>query len=120
MKRTGPTNPVLQGLIHELKKNSSEQSVSLWKRVAVDLERPSRQRRAVNLSRINRFAKENEVIVVPGKVLGTGTLSQKLTIAAYQFSKGAKEKIEQSGSIAVSLTDLSKGNPKGKGIRIMG
>ena len=60
MKRTGPTNPLLQDLIGELKKRSNEQSVNLWKRIASDLERPTRNRRAVNLSRINRNTKENE------------------------------------------------------------
>ncbi|MCH8329219.1 MAG: 50S ribosomal protein L18e, partial [Nanoarchaeota archaeon] len=98
MKRTGPTNPLLQELIGELKKRSNEQSVNLWKRVALDLEKPTRQRRVINLSRISRYTKENETIIVPGKVLGSGTLNQKLTISAYQFSEQAKDKIEKVGA----------------------
>ncbi|MCH8066984.1 MAG: 50S ribosomal protein L18e [Nanoarchaeota archaeon] len=120
MKRTGPTNPLLQDLIGELKKRSNEQSVNLWKRVALDLERPTRNRRAVNLSRINRYTKENEVIVVPGKVLGSGNLNHKLTISAYQFSEQAKDKLEKNGSQIVNLLDLSKEKPNGKKIRIIG
>ena len=119
-KRTGPTNPLLQNLIQELKKRSSEQSVNLWKRIALDLEKPTRQRRVVNLSRINRHTKENDIIVVPGKVLGSGTLNHKLTIAAYQFSQGALEKLEKAGSTIVPLLELSKENPNGKRIRIIG
>ena len=119
-KRTGPTNPLLQQLIHELKKRSSEQSVNLWKRVALDLEKPTRQRRAVNLSRINRFTKENETIIVPGKVLGTGMLNHKLTISAYQFSDQAKDKLEKTGVQIVPLLELSKEKPNGKKIRIIG
>jgi large subunit ribosomal protein L18e len=115
-----PTNPLLQNLIHELKKRSNEQSVNLWKRVALDLEKPTRQRRVVNLSRINRYTEENEVIVVPGKVLGTGSLNHKLTIAAFQYSDGAKEKLEKSKSTVVSLLELSKESPSGKKIRIIG
>lgn len=120
MKRTGPTNPALQGLITVLKKRSIEQNVNLWKRVAYDLERPSRQRRAVNLSRIDHYTNENEIIVVPGKVLGSGALNKKLTISAYQYSDGAKEKITKAGSKIISLTDLSKESPQGKKIRILG
>ena len=120
MKRTGPTNPLLKDLIGELKKRSNEQSVNLWKRVALDLERPTRNRRAVNLSRINRYTKENEVIVVPGKVLGSGNLNHKLTISAYQFSEQAKDKLEKNGSQIVNLLDLSKEKPNGKKIRIIG
>lgn len=120
MKRTGSTNPLLRDLIGELKKRSNEQSVNLWKRIALDLEKPTRQRRVVNLSRINRHTKENEVIVVPGKVLGAGDLDHKLTISAYQFSDQAKYKLEKAGSKVVSLLDLSKEKPNGKKIRIIG
>jgi len=120
MKRTGPTNPLLQDLIGELKKRSNEQSVNLWKKIASDLERPTRNRRAVNLSRINRYTKENEIIVVPGKVLGSGMLNHKLTISAYQFSEQAKDKIEKANAKIISLLELSKDKPNGKRIRIIG
>ena len=120
MKRTGPTNPLLRDLIGELKKRSNEQDANLWKRIALDLEKPTRQRRAVNLSRINRHTKENEVVVVPGKVLVSGDLNHKLTISAYQFSEQAKDKLEKSGAQIVSLLELSKEKPDGKNIRIIG
>ena len=120
MKRTGPTNPLLQELIGELKKRSNEQSVNLWKRVALDLEKPTRQRRIVNLSKISRYTKENEIIVVPGKVLGSGMLNHKLTISAYQFSDQAKDKIEKAGAKIIPLLELSKEKPDGKKLRIIG
>ncbi len=119
-KRTGPTNPILLGLIEELRKKGNEQKVAIWKRVANDLERPTRQRRVVNLSSISRYTKENEIVVVPGKVLGSGDLNHKITISAFQFSGGAKEKIEKAGAKIVPLLELSKENPNGKRIRIMG
>jgi len=119
-KRTGPTNPVLMGLIVELKKRSGEQNANLWKRIAMDLEKPTRQRRVVNLSSLNLHTKENDIVVVAGKVLGAGNLEHKLTISAFQFSDGAKEKIEKVGAKIVPLLELSKENPSGKGIRIMG
>jgi len=120
MKRTGTTNLLLKNLIMELKKKSNEQSVNLWRRIATDLEKPTRQRRVVNLSRINRHTKENEIIVVPGKVLGSGSLNHKLTISAYQFSDQAKYKIEKAGAKIVSLLELSSVKPNGKKIKIMG
>ncbi|MBW2980214.1 50S ribosomal protein L18e [Candidatus Woesearchaeota archaeon] len=120
MKSTGPTNPNLLGLIGELKKQSIEQKISLWKRIAVDLEKPTRNRRIVNLSKIDKCAKENETIIVPGKVLAGGALNQKLTIAAFKFSGAAKEKIQKSGSKIVQLSELLKESPKGKKVRIIG
>jgi len=120
MKRTGPTNLLLKNLIMELKKRSKEQSVNLWKRIATDLEKPTRQRRIVNLSRISRFTEENDVVVVPGKVLGSGALNHKLTISAFQFSEQAKDKIEKTGAKMIPLLELSKEKPNGKKIRIIG
>ena len=118
--RTGPSNPMMQSLIQELRKTGSEQNIGLWKRVADDLEKPTRQRRVVNLSRINRYTKENETIVVPGKVLGSGILGHKLTIAAFSFSSGALEKINQANAKAITIHDLMKEPVKGKRVRIIG
>lgn len=120
MKPTGPTNPLLKELIKELKKASIEQDVAIWKRVASDLEKPTRNRRIVNLSRINRYTKENETIVVPGKVLGSGELNHKLNVSAYKFSESALEKLQKIGAKATSLKELIKENPKGKKIKIIG
>jgi len=113
-------NPRLGNLIKELKKKSIDEKVKLWKRIASDLEKPSRQRRIVNLSRINRYTKENETIIVPGKVLGSGLLEHKLAIAAFDFSISAKEKIKSSGSEAISIEELMTKPVKGRRVRVIG
>jgi len=113
-------NLQLQSLIVELKKASIEKDVKLWKRIASELEGPTDSRRAVNLSRIDKYARSNEIVVVPGKVLSMGNLSKKITIAAYTFSKPAKEKITSSGGKAITIYDLLKDNPKGSKVRIIG
>ena len=64
--------------------------------------------------------KENETIIVPGKVLGSGILNHKLIISAYQFSEQALDKLEKSGAKIVPLLELSKEKPDGKKIRIIG
>lgn len=107
-------------LVNDLKKASIDQQVNIWKKVAYNLEKPTRGRRIVNLSKINRFTKENDIIIVPGKVLGSGMLDHKLTISAYQFSTSALEKISKIGGKIVPLTDLLKESPKGKKIKIIG
>ena len=115
-KRTGPTNPLLVTLIRELKKASTKEDVGIWKRVANDLSKPSRQRREVNLSHLSKHTKAKEQIVVPGKVLGAGDLDHELTVAAWQFSEAAKKKVKH----AISIEELLKKNPKGKDVRIIG
>ncbi|MDP2749216.1 MAG: 50S ribosomal protein L18e, partial [Nanoarchaeota archaeon] len=79
--RTGPSNQNLRKLIIDLKKLSIEQSADIWKRIADDLERATRNRRLVNLSRINRYAAANETLIVPGKVLASGDITFKINIA---------------------------------------
>jgi len=118
MKRTGPTNFQLNNLIKELRIKSKE--ANLWKRVANDLEKPTRQRRIVNLSKIDRCTKENEVIVIPGKVLGSGLLNHKLTIAAYSFSESALDKLKKIDAKALLIEDFVKESIKGKKVRIIG
>ena len=120
MKRTGPVNINLRNLIVELRKTATAEKVALWTRVADDLEKSSRQRRAVNLSRINKCAKENEVIIVPGKVLASGELDHKVTVSAFNFSEEAVNKIKAAKADIMTISELLKKNPKGKKVRIIG
>jgi large subunit ribosomal protein L18e len=117
--RTGPTNPELTNLIIDLKRLSIEQNKKIWKRIACDLEKPTRQRRIVNLVKISRYANDNETIIVPGKVLAGGDLTKKTTIAAFQFSGSAEEKINKIGR-AITIKELIEKNPKGNNVRIIG
>ena len=119
MKRTGPTNLELRNLIEELKKKSREHEVNIWKRVADDLEKPARQRRIINLYKINKFTKENETVIIPGKVLSVGDLDHNVTVAAFSFSGSALDKINKIGR-AISINKLIQEDPKGKRIRILG
>ncbi|MBI4448683.1 50S ribosomal protein L18e [Candidatus Woesearchaeota archaeon] len=118
--RTGPSNQHLHALIAHLKKESHTHDTPLWHRLAEDLARPARQRRSVNISRIERYATKDDIVVVPGKVLGTGTLSQAVTVAAWQFSESAKTQIEKAKGKALTIIDLIKQNPKGQHVRIIG
>ena len=117
--RIGPTNEYLVALIKLLKKASFENKVNIWKTIALELERSTRQRREVNLDRINRVCDENETIIVPGKVLATGELDKKVTVAAFRFSEAALGKINKKGK-AISIEELLKINPKGSKVRIIG
>ena len=120
VKRTGPTNPHLQQLIRDLRKLSSQKQVKLWKRIAEDLERPTRIRRRVNLYRVEKYLGDGETALIPGKLLSLGNLTKKVEIAAYQASAQAKEKIQKAGSKFLTLQELMKKNPQGKKIRIIG
>tara|TARA_Y100000034_G_C6809105_1_gene363500 strand:+ start:150 stop:509 length:360 start_codon:yes stop_codon:yes gene_type:complete len=119
MKRTGPQTLTLRNLIRELNTLGKKNKVKLWLRIANDLEKPTRIRRTVNLYKIDKFTKDGETALIPGKVLSVGDLTKKLTIAAYQFSKTAEEKINKTGK-AIKIQELLKSNPEGKKVRIIG
>jgi len=113
-------NEQLQSLNVELKKKSAEEKVNIWRKVADDLERPTRIRRIVNLSKINQLVREDEIALVPGKVLGGGDLEKKVTVAAFNFSKQAVDKIKSKNGKAIHISELIKSNPKGSKVRIVG
>ena len=119
-KRTGPTNLHMAALISDLKKKAIESKESIWKRIACDLEKSTRLRRVVNLSRIDRVTKKDELIIVPGKVLGSGMLNHPVTIAAWSFSDSALDKMKETNAKAMSIQDIMKESAKGKRIRIIG
>jgi large subunit ribosomal protein L18e len=113
-------NPQLQELIIELKKASIQNDAPVWKRIATILEGSTQRRPVVNLSKIEKYARDEEIILVPGKVLSMGILTKKITIAAHTFSHSAVEKIKASGSKAITLHELLKKNPDGSKVRILG
>lgn len=112
---TGPSNYYQRKLIRELWKTKRR----IWRKVSKKLSGPRRNRVEANLYRINKVTKNNDVIVVPGKVLGIGDLDHKLTIACVSYSDNAKKKIEDSGSKLISVEELLEKNPDGKKVKII-
>src|SRR3989338_1139816 len=102
--RTGATNEELKQLLAELNQRGHKDNSPLLLRIASDLNMPSRNRREVNLSRINRYTKSGDTVVVPGKVLASGNLDHTVTIAAWRFSQQALDKIAKSKSKAMQIS----------------
>jgi len=119
-KSSRKTNPMLISLIQELKKQSNEKDVALWKDIAVRLEKSSKNWPEVNLDRISRYTSEKEIALIPGKVLSDGDLTKKVSIAAWSFSQKAEEKIKKAGGKTMTIEELMKAYPDGKNIRILG
>ena len=114
------THPNLVKLIELLFKASAENKAKIWKDIAERLARPKRLYAEVNVSKIERYAKEGETILVPGKVLGGGRITKAVTVAALSFSDSARRKIESVGGKCLTISQLIEMNPRGSGVRIMG
>ncbi|MEM3356946.1 MAG: 50S ribosomal protein L18e [Candidatus Bathyarchaeia archaeon] len=119
MKEIKSTNPELVQLILFLKKQSREKNVAIWLDVAKYLAKARRQRVAVNLSRINRYTQKSDVVVVPGKILGAGSLDHAITVAAFGASEKAKEKLAAAKAKYLSIPELVETNPKGSNVKII-
>jgi large subunit ribosomal protein L18e len=113
-KIAGPSDYYVRKLIRDLWKTKRR----IWKKISKKLSGPRSNRVEANLYRINKKTKNNEIIVVPGKILGVGDLDHKLTIACLSTSGSAKKKIETSGSKLISIGELLELNPKGENIKI--
>jgi large subunit ribosomal protein L18e len=117
--KSGPTDPNTRALINALRKSSTKHNVGIWKRVAELIARPARQRATVNIGKISRHTSTGDIIVVPGKVLGSGNLSHKVTVAALNASTSARTVIIGAGGSLISINELLTQSPKGKGVTII-
>ena len=114
------TNQVVLQMARELKNASKKNKAPIWLRLAELALKPSSARRIVNVGQIEKFTKNNDVIVVPGKVLGTGNLTHKITLFSFSISNSGAQKILSSGGKILSLSELVENNPTGKGVKIVG
>jgi len=116
MKKLTKTNSNLIKLVKELKEHSSSQKTEFWKKIALELNKPTRKTRTVNLSKIEKYSNDKETVLIPGKVLGDGELKKDITVSAFQFTESAKNKIKSK----LTIRELLQKNPTGKGVRILG
>jgi len=113
------TNPNLIGLIDRLLEISAKNEAKIWRDIAEMLSKPRRNQAEVNVSKLQRYLKNGEIAIVPGKVLGTGRVEKPLKVAAFAFSGRAREKIEAAGGKCMDILQLANENPKGTGVRII-
>lgn len=114
------TNQVVLQMANELKKASKSNEAPIWNRLAEYATKPSRAHRHININRIDKLTKDSDIVVFPGKVLGTGSLSHKITLFAFSISNSAAAKILEAGGKIVTHSDLIKQNPTGKGVVLLG
>ncbi len=119
MVKSGPTDPNTRALVNALKKASTKYNIGIWKRVAELIVRPARNRAAVNVGKIGRHTNDGDIVIVPGKVLGSGVLPHKVTVAALNASTTARSIIVASGGTLITINELLNNHPKGTGVMII-
>jgi large subunit ribosomal protein L18e len=104
----------------DLKKASTKNDAPIWAKLAEYALKPSIARRDINLNRIAQLTKDNDTVVFPGKVLGTGDISHKITLYSFSISDSAAKKIIEKGGKLISYSKLIEENPTGKEVVLLG
>jgi len=113
-------NQMVIQMAKQLKTASSKNDAPIWSKLAQLVQKPSSAKKVVNLTQINDRSKENDAIVVPGKILATGNIDHKITICSFSISSSAAKKIIQSGGNVFSFSEMIEKFPTGKGVSIIG
>jgi large subunit ribosomal protein L18e len=119
LNNKGRTDPKKVTLIRNLKGVAAENRARIWSLLAAELSKSNRQRTIVNLSHLNRISSPGEYLLIPGKVLGAGSLDHNINIAAEAFSLTAQAKIKKAGGQCLTIEELIEKNPKGSQVRII-
>ena len=114
------TSQVVIQMAKDLKRASTKNNAPIWAKLAEYALKPSVARRNINLYRIGQLTKENDIVVFPGKVLGTGNIPHKINLCSFSISDSAASKVLESGGKLVSYEDLIEKNPSGKGVILLG
>jgi large subunit ribosomal protein L18e len=111
---------LIQDNICTLRRAFKKNKAPIWRALERELSRPRRNRREVNIGTLAEKTDDGQVIVVPGKLLGSGEIGHKLTVCAITISESASKKIIAGGGKLVSLSSLVEHFPEGKGVRLIG
>lgn len=87
---------------------AGDKNSKLWKYVYWLASKPRRTRVSVNLAKIDKYSAVSENVVVPGKVLGVGSVSKSLNIAAIEYSKDSIRKLKEAKCNVVEISDMMK------------
>lgn len=113
-------NPILNSAIYTLRQAYRKSDSPIWLAAMEYLLKSSARRPSVNVGKISRLTKEDDLVLVPGKVLGGGIILHKVTVGAYSFSEKGSWKIRKAGGKAMPLSKFIKKFPDGKGVILIG
>jgi large subunit ribosomal protein L18e len=107
------TNPEVVELLRLARKNKA------WAHLVKIISGPTRLYSSINLEQIDRKTSAGDTVVIPGKVLSAGNLTNKIRICALSISKSAMHKLKETKSEYCTIAHEIKINPKAAGIKIL-
>lgn len=113
-------NSVTYAMARDLKKAAREHNAPIWTRLAREALKPSSARRTVNLNKLSRFTSDGDAIFFAGKVLGTGSITHKITLGSFSISNTASRKVLAAGGEVCKYQEMINVYPTGKGVALLG
>jgi large subunit ribosomal protein L18e len=113
-------NTAIDNTIWTLRRAFKNNKAQIWKALEYELSSRRSNRREVNVGRLSDITKDGDVVIIPGKLLGSGVIDHKLTICTFSISEGAAKKTLEAGGKIITLDRLIEKYPDGKGVRIIG
>ncbi len=106
-----------QKLIENLYKLSKDKKKDIYSVVARILESSTRKQPSKNLFNLQKMTCvfDEDIVVIPGKLLGTGNLEKKITIYCLNASESAKKKFKG----IKTLKDFCKDNVDYKKVKLI-
>ena len=98
----------LKKAIADVKSAGSSKNGGMANYLVKLMSRPKRARVGVNIAKLEKFAGAGENVIVPGKVLGRGSMTKKINVAAVVYSGDAESKLRKAGCTIVDMKDMVK------------
>jgi large subunit ribosomal protein L18e len=114
------SNPIINETLKKLESVPKEQNKTFWIGIIEMISRPNSRRPVVNVGKISQLTKENDVVLIPGKILGGGLVDHAITVGALFMSKAAGKKIATAGGSVLNLVEFAEKYADGSGIIVMG
>ena len=113
-------NQIVIQMIKELKNASKKNDAPIWLKLAKSALKSNSNQKTINLKKIDANSDDGNAVIIPGKVLGTGRISHKITLSSFSISNSAAKKIKESGGEVLKFSDMIERFPTGKGVKIIG
>jgi large subunit ribosomal protein L18e len=113
-------NALTEGIVWTLRRAFKKSKAPIWRVLEEHIKNHRSNKVEVNIDKLANLTTEGDIVIVPGKVLGSGTIDHKLTICTFSISRSAAKKIANTGSNIVTIDYLTEKCPDGNGVRIIG
>ena len=115
-----PYNPIKRHTLTLLRQSSKKSWRLICHYISKQLESHKSQITNVNVSKVSTLTKEGDVILIPGKGLGSGIIDHKIHRGALSFSGVAIEKIRRADGEPLSIQAFIQKYINHKGLIILG